>query len=253
MTLKAYLVHNIWVKVQISYSLFSSLPAEIWRAAPTGLEGAAHQRGHAGQRHLRRVLRLSGPHWRLDRQQLREVRHGGQRWSAESPFSSAMPWPASVALVCGAFQSSPKKTWQRVYCTWSATTSGSWPACTPNSTSCRGSTLGAFSFGGIRLPCTPSPTASTSSLRQCWLQPWRQIFTLQLWATFAMKHFCVQGEVQALFLRHEGYLGAIGAFLKGAEEDSKSVELISHKIFLCCFFFSNTWATQYRHCFFVFF
>jgi type II pantothenate kinase len=30
-----------------------------------------------------------------------------------------------------------------------------------------------------------------------------------------------QGEVQALFLRHEGYLGAIGAFLKGAEQDSK--------------------------------
>ncbi|KAF0035570.1 hypothetical protein F2P81_013328 [Scophthalmus maximus] len=28
------------------------------------------------------------------------------------------------------------------------------------------------------------------------------------------------GEVQALFLRHEGYLGAIGAFLKGAEEDN---------------------------------
>lgn len=27
--------------------------------------------------------------------------------------------------------------------------------------------------------------------------------------------------MQALFLRHEGYLGAIGAFLKGAEEDSK--------------------------------
>ncbi|CAB3381568.1 Hypothetical predicted protein [Cloeon dipterum] len=27
-----------------------------------------------------------------------------------------------------------------------------------------------------------------------------------------------RGEVQALFLRHEGYLGAIGAFLKGAEE-----------------------------------
>ncbi|XP_020346341.1 4'-phosphopantetheine phosphatase isoform X1 [Oncorhynchus kisutch] len=29
-----------------------------------------------------------------------------------------------------------------------------------------------------------------------------------------------QGEVQALFLRHEGYLGTIGAFLKGAEEDN---------------------------------
>ena len=26
-----------------------------------------------------------------------------------------------------------------------------------------------------------------------------------------------KGEVQATFLRHEGYLGAIGAFLKGAE------------------------------------
>lgn len=32
----------------------------------------------------------------------------------------------------------------------------------------------------------------------------------------------LQGEVQALFLRHEGYLGTIGAFLKGAEEDSES-------------------------------
>ena len=30
---------------------------------------------------------------------------------------------------------------------------------------------------------------------------------------------CFQGEVQALFLRHEGYLGAVGAFLKGAEEE----------------------------------
>ncbi|CAF95253.1 unnamed protein product, partial [Tetraodon nigroviridis] len=29
-----------------------------------------------------------------------------------------------------------------------------------------------------------------------------------------------KGEVQALFLRHEGYLGAIGAFLKGAEKDN---------------------------------
>lgn len=28
-----------------------------------------------------------------------------------------------------------------------------------------------------------------------------------------------QGTQQPLFLRHEGYLGAIGAFLKGADED----------------------------------
>lgn len=30
-----------------------------------------------------------------------------------------------------------------------------------------------------------------------------------------------QGEIKALFLRHEGYLGAIGAFIKGAKEDGK--------------------------------
>ncbi|XP_033112967.1 4'-phosphopantetheine phosphatase-like [Anneissia japonica] len=36
--------------------------------------------------------------------------------------------------------------------------------------------------------------------------------------TFALNYFS-KGEVQALYLKHEGYLGAIGAFLKGAEED----------------------------------
>ncbi|POI32532.1 hypothetical protein CIB84_003715, partial [Bambusicola thoracicus] len=37
--------------------------------------------------------------------------------------------------------------------------------------------------------------------------------------TFSINFFS-KGEVQALFLRHEGYLGAIGAFLKGAEQDN---------------------------------
>lgn len=32
-----------------------------------------------------------------------------------------------------------------------------------------------------------------------------------------------QGEIQALFLRHEGYLCAIGAFLKGAEEEGEMI------------------------------
>lgn len=40
-------------------------------------------------------------------------------------------------------------------------------------------------------------------------------------ARLASGLFLWQGEVQALFLRHEGYLGAIGAFLKGAEQDSE--------------------------------
>ncbi|XP_076453588.1 4'-phosphopantetheine phosphatase-like [Babylonia areolata] len=35
---------------------------------------------------------------------------------------------------------------------------------------------------------------------------------------FAINYWS-KGEVQALFLRHEGYLGAVGAFLKGAEEE----------------------------------
>ncbi|XP_077987718.1 4'-phosphopantetheine phosphatase-like [Glandiceps talaboti] len=37
--------------------------------------------------------------------------------------------------------------------------------------------------------------------------------------TFAINYWS-KGEVQGLYLRHEGYLGAIGAFLKGAEEDN---------------------------------
>ncbi|XP_053403677.1 4'-phosphopantetheine phosphatase-like [Mercenaria mercenaria] len=36
--------------------------------------------------------------------------------------------------------------------------------------------------------------------------------------TYAI-NFWSKGEIQSLFLRHEGYLGAIGAFLKGAEEE----------------------------------
>ncbi|XP_077106184.1 4'-phosphopantetheine phosphatase isoform X2 [Ranitomeya variabilis] len=36
-------------------------------------------------------------------------------------------------------------------------------------------------------------------------------------------NFFSKGEVQALFLRHEGYLGTIGAFLKGAEEDNPNL------------------------------
>ncbi|KAK7089960.1 4'-phosphopantetheine phosphatase-like [Littorina saxatilis] len=35
---------------------------------------------------------------------------------------------------------------------------------------------------------------------------------------FAINYWS-KGEIQALFLRHEGYLGAVGAFLKGAEEE----------------------------------
>ncbi|KAM9814291.1 LOW QUALITY PROTEIN: 4'-phosphopantetheine phosphatase [Neosynchiropus ocellatus] len=42
----------------------------------------------------------------------------------------------------------------------------------------------------------------------------------EVFLCFFKSLFSFQGEVQALFLRHEGYLGAIGAFLKGAEEDN---------------------------------
>lgn len=33
--------------------------------------------------------------------------------------------------------------------------------------------------------------------------------------------FLIQGKVKPLFLRHEGYLGAIGAFLYGAEQSNE--------------------------------
>ena len=37
-----------------------------------------------------------------------------------------------------------------------------------------------------------------------------------------------QGEIQALFLRHEGYLGAIGAFLKVVEEEGQACLMFWH-------------------------
>ena len=41
-----------------------------------------------------------------------------------------------------------------------------------------------------------------------------------------------QGTQQPLFLRHEGYLGAIGAFLKGADEDGTFKSLfVHHRVF----------------------
>lgn len=39
--------------------------------------------------------------------------------------------------------------------------------------------------------------------------------------SFAINYWS-RGQVQSLFLRHEGYLGAIGAFLEGAEECGKT-------------------------------
>lgn len=36
-----------------------------------------------------------------------------------------------------------------------------------------------------------------------------------------------------MFLRHEGYLGAIGAFLKGAEEDGNDLLYFMSSSFVC--------------------
>ena len=40
--------------------------------------------------------------------------------------------------------------------------------------------------------------------------------------SYAIKYWS-KGEVEALFLRHEGYLGAIGAFLLGTEGGISSI------------------------------
>ena len=41
--------------------------------------------------------------------------------------------------------------------------------------------------------------------------------------SYAIRYWS-KGEVQACFLRHEGYLGAVGAFLMGAEEEGQCLE-----------------------------
>ncbi|KAK3733934.1 hypothetical protein QZH41_009580 [Actinostola sp. cb2023] len=48
--------------------------------------------------------------------------------------------------------------------------------------------------------------------------------------TFGVNYWS-KGEQLPLFLRHEGYLGAIGAFLKGAEEDGNKIDLSLSKRF----------------------
>ena len=51
--------------------------------------------------------------------------------------------------------------------------------------------------------------------------------------SFAINYWS-RGAVQALFLRHEGYLGAIGAFLLGAEECGMKQHFIMCTIYPLC-------------------
>jgi len=53
--------------------------------------------------------------------------------------------------------------------------------------------------------------------------------------SFAVKYWS-KGDVQAMFLRHEGYLGAMGAFLKGVLEEGLYTESYSHPSFLLLFY-----------------
>ena len=54
------------------------------------------------------------------------------------------------------------------------------------------------------------------------------VFCVGLSLTLMRKLGIFQGTQQPLFLRHEGYLGAIGAFLKGADEDGTFKSLFVH-------------------------
>ena len=43
---------------------------------------------------------------------------------------------------------------------------------------------------------------------------------------FHQSEITILGKVKANFLRHEGYLGAIGAFLKGCEAENADIEVL---------------------------
>ena len=58
--------------------------------------------------------------------------------------------------------------------------------------------------------------------------------------SFAINYWS-RGAVQALFLRHEGYLGAIGAFLLGAEECGMKQHLSLCTVDLCYLWSQHSW------------
>ena len=75
----------------------------------------------------------------------------------------------------------------------------------------------ALNDGPLNSACADSPVDKRRVGREATFVGW----TCSLGLSGATGASPWQGEVQALFLRHEGYLGAIGAFLKGAEQDSE--------------------------------
>lgn len=95
-------------------------------------------------------------------------------------------------------QSFLKRTWPRAYSIWSAMILGSWPVCTPSSTTCPECTLEASSFEDTLSPCTQSPTASTSSQRQSPFLYWQknkrsklQDFLVIFYTVFSLCHLCI--------------------------------------------------------------
>lgn len=61
---------------------------------------------------------------------------------------------------------------------------------------------------------------------------------------FAYSCMIFKGSQQALFLRHEGYLGAIGAFLKGVEQDGMFKPFTVGRL---VHFFWFLWQDYYSH------
>lgn len=82
------------------------------------------------------------------------------------------------------------------------------------------SALNAVSLTSVLRTSQEASAAWRGRLRRVGLEP--PGLPLVCWRASSDGVLPWQGEVQALFLRHEGYLGAIGAFLKGAEQDSES-------------------------------
>lgn len=266
---------------------FSFAFVEIWRVATAGLKGATHKRWYACQRHLWRILRLSGPDWRSYRQQLWEVRYCWQRWLYQHGIVKVNvttwypSWYSKYTVFLWIFL---KTKYLLIFffscsclseCQHLTHNERSFPAGAVGDPDCLRMFTSPFQiaefskedmaksllhmisndigqlaclyaklhnlsrvyFGGFFIRGHPvtmhtitySINFFTKARTFPPLWPWTSsvlclcvaltVFGYQL---HLHRPSCVfQGEVQALFLRHEGYLGAIGAFLKGAEEDSK--------------------------------
>lgn len=75
------------------------LPSEIWWIAAAGLQGPAHQRGHAGEGCVWRGLPDPGAQWESHCQQLWEVHHSRQRYWDQKHLPKHLLWLLGINFI----------------------------------------------------------------------------------------------------------------------------------------------------------